>query len=203
MNGYADTLVNCVLSRWSPEIGDPTFMGWLTVIGYLAASALAITVICADRFPNTTRRLERGFWLTLAFGLAMLAVNKQLDLQSALTAAGRCVAIRDGWYDDRRIVQTAFIAALLLGFAVAGSLALAVLRRALSRLWLATLGVGWLVTFVLVRAVGFHHVDVLIGMTVGGWRMNWVLELGGIALVSAGAVWAIIRGPNAPTNEAP
>ncbi len=200
-DGYA--LIDCVSARWSPQIGDPSVMGWVTVVAYLCASAFSMAALRADRFPDATRRIERGFWLATTIALAMLAINKQLDLQSALTAAGRCAAQLGGWYKDRRIVQTGFIAALLLGVATTGVLALATLRPALSRLWLAIFGMGWLASFVLVRAVGFHHVDALIGVSIAGWRMNWVMELGGIALVSAGAAWAIFRGPSASADEAP
>src|SRR4051812_24787616 len=41
---------------------------------------------------------------------------------------------------------------------------------------------GFLVTFVLVRAASFHHIDALLGY--GRVRLNWVLELSGIILVA-------------------
>ena len=39
-----------------------------------------------------------------------------------------------------------------------------------------------------VRAISFHHVDLILKMTVSGVRMNWFLELGGIALVWIAAI---------------
>ena len=43
-------------------------------------------------------------------------------------------------------------------------------------------------TFIAVRAVSFHHVDVFLKSAVGGVRMNWALELGGIFLIGLAAV---------------
>jgi hypothetical protein len=47
-----------------------------------------------------------------------------------------------------------------------------------------------------VRAASFHHVDQLINFHFAGVRMNWVLELGAISLVSMGALNAGKRTRN-------
>ncbi len=83
---------SCALERWSPRIGDPSLMGWLTVGVYLLAGLVALWVLASARFPAATRGRERLFWLFVALILFFLAINKQLDLQSYLTAVGRCVA---------------------------------------------------------------------------------------------------------------
>ncbi|MDB5657901.1 MAG: isopropylmalate isomerase large subunit [Cypionkella sp.] len=51
--------------------------------------------------------------------MLILAVNKQLDLQSALAATGRCIAQFQGWYRARRDVQHHVIEVLLVAI-VAG-----------------------------------------------------------------------------------
>jgi hypothetical protein len=38
-----------------------------------------------------------------------LTINKQLDLQSAWTEIGRLIAIGEGWYGRREVVQLYFI----------------------------------------------------------------------------------------------
>lgn len=161
-------------------------MGWLTVLAYLVAAGLALALGARrDR-----RDLERAFWLVSGVGLLFLAVNKQLDLQSFLTATGRCAARVQGWYDRRGAVQVGFIAALA-GAAVVGGLgALWVLRGTVRRTGVALLGLVWITGFVLVRAVGFHHVDALIGLRLAGMRLNWVFELGGIAVFVLGCLVA-------------
>ena len=111
---------DCILARWQPVIGDPSWQGWATVLVYLATAALAFLASRAA-FPQPTARQERVFWVLVLLLLTGLAVNKQLDLQSALTAAGRCLARAQGWYGQRRLVQMGFLLGLaLLATAVAG-----------------------------------------------------------------------------------
>lgn len=171
----------CAARRWSPEIGDPTVMGWFTVVCYALAGALCLLLVLRRR-PADAR-----FWAGLGVLMLALAVNKQLDLQSALTAAGRCVSQLQGWYGERRAVQFLFI----LGLLALGGLTTAFLVRRMRRhfggTWLALIGVSLLVTFISVRAVGFHHFDALIDMRVNDIRVNWILELGGIALILTNA----------------
>lgn len=187
MGGYPGDLLACVDARWSPRIGDPTPMGWATVAAYALAAIVSATAWRRARGSPE----EAGFWLATSLALGALAINKQLDLQSALTAIGRCDAQLRGWYADRRAVQLGFVLALVCGaVGFAGFLAWR-LRRVFGRLRVAILGVAFLMGFVLVRAVGFHHFDELIGLRAGGWRLNWILELGGIALVAISAVTAI------------
>ena len=181
-------LVNCVFGMWSPTLGDPTAMGWVTVVCYLAAAVLAVFVF----FWQTGR--QRIFWLGLAIFLVALAVNKQLDLQSALTAAGRCMAQAQGWYEERRSVQVIFIVAIIcFSFSVAVSSAW-LLRRDLTEIWLALVGLAFLAAFIAVRAAGFHHFDQFIDVEFGSVRMNWALELGGIFAVIINALYLLLRG---------
>ncbi|MEO0820618.1 MAG: hypothetical protein AAF074_09365 [Pseudomonadota bacterium] len=189
----------CALRRWSPEIGDPSAMGWATVAGYFAAAMLALAVAARPgRFPAESRRREALFWAGMVLVLLALGINKQLDLQSFATAIGRCVAQAGGWYEARRPVQLAAVLALA-GAVCLGGLGLALLLRGtLARNGLALAGLVALGGFVLVRAVGFTHVDRLINLDLAGLRVNWVLELGAIALAAAGARRALARAPAAP-----
>lgn len=187
-------LLDCALDRWDPVIGDPSAMGWLTVAAYAAAAALALAASARVPPGAPARGLERGFWLAAAAALALLAANKQLDLQSFLTATGRCLAKAQGWYEDRRAVQAGVIAALSAAVLVAGAGLTWRLRRTLRRTGPAVAGLVLIAAFVLVRAVGFHHVDALIDLRLGTARMNWVLELGGIAVFAAGGLRALALG---------
>lgn len=184
-----DAIVDCALGRWSPRIGDPTAMGWVTVAAYALAAALALG-LALGRARGAS--VERAFWALAALYLACLAVNKQLDLQTLGTEIGRCAARAGGWYGERRAVQVAVIGALVAAAALAGALALALLRRTLPRTGLALLGLFGVTVFVLVRAVGFHEVDRLIGLPrADGLRLNWIFELGAIALFVGGALRAL------------
>ena len=180
-------MIGCVLERWQPGIGDPTWQGWATVLVYLATALLAFQASHAP-FPAATRGRERAFWVLTLLLLSGLALNKQLDLQSALTAAGRCMANVQGWYGQRRLVQMGFLLGLA-GLAVAFlAILLRLLRGSWSRSALPVLGLVFVCAFVLMRAVGFHHADRLLGLPVLGLRTNTALEWAGPGLISLGAL---------------
>ena len=182
-------LAHCVSARWAPEIGDPTATGWLTVGVYCLGTLLAGAV---------WRRLPagqgRGFWAAVTLLLAFLAVNKQLDLQTALTATGRCTARAQGWYDSRQVVQLAFIAGLLAGVALTLAWATKTLRGQMRGNGLALIGLAVLCGFVLVRAVGFGHVDRLISMDFADISYNFWFENSGLLLIAINALILLRRG---------
>jgi hypothetical protein len=198
---------------WSPGIGDPNVMGWLTVVAYLSAAYLCFSVHrkwLASAGPTIKgrtwgpvalallgqrRRLAAlpvavrmsALWKALAIGLLLLGINKQLDLQTALTEFGKILANRQGWYEQRQRVQIDFIiGVVLVGLWMIGSVLL-LAGRNLPRLGLALVGIVFLCCFVAIRASSFHHVDHLLGTDLGGLKINWIMELGGIALVGLGA----------------
>ncbi|WP_324753260.1 isopropylmalate isomerase [Roseovarius sp. Pro17] len=162
-------------------------MGWITVASYVAASVLAALV-----FYRQAGR-QRIFWLGLLALLLLLAINKQLDLQSALTAAGRCLAKAQGWYAERQSVQIKFIF-LIIGTSLLAALLLAwAMRKELVNIWLALIGIAFLLAFVAIRAAGLHHFDHFIGHKIGSIHMNWILELGGIAMIAVNALHLLLR----------
>ena len=183
------------MGDWHPGIGDPTFLGWFTVAAYAATALLCLRGfrLASAPVPPTRKgilaaRMRRRFWLVTAVILVALGINKQLDLQSLVLNLGRTLAKSEGWYESRRAVQYAFI----VGVAVAGTAAVAALlwlfRRGGAWVRLAQFGLVTLCTFVIVRAASFHHVDMMLGKDIGFFRLNHVLELGGIALIAVGAL---------------
>jgi hypothetical protein len=177
------------LVQWRPGIGDPSLMGWVTVAAYALA---AITALGAAR---RARRLadpaddSRAIWIAVATLMALLCVNKQLDLQSLLTDVGRVIARRDGWYDHRRDVQKWFLAAAVGTALVMSVFVLVAFREFWARHVLLAAGLLFLLTFIAVRAISFHHFDEVLGTTLIGMRVNWILELGGIGMIG----WAALR----------
>jgi hypothetical protein len=171
--------------RWSVGIGDPTALGWATVAGYAAAATLCL--MCARKERRGDRRWI--FWQCSAGLLIALGINKQLDLQSLLTQLGRDLALAQGWYAYRRIVQVLFMAAATLG----GIVALLVLYRWSSALGVevkvASLGLAFLAVFVTVRAMSFHRVDQFLFHGDFGRLPNGILELGGIGCIAGSALY--------------
>lgn len=178
--------------RWRPGIGDPSLMGWLTVVAYFAAAYFALEAARTSRYgerclarvaPREAANQHQltKLWILATVVMVALGINKQLDLQTWFTETMRDAARAQGWYEQRRDFQVAFIGAIALAGAL-GTLTLAYqVRRVVNRVAGAVLGLGVIVSFVVVRAASFHHVDVLLGT--GSVRLNWVFELTGIALV--------------------
>jgi len=188
--------------RWRPGIGDPTFVGWLTVAAYVVAALLAARAFATarraeSRFtvvePSVARdqRSMKHLWLLITVTMVLLGINKQLDLQTLLIQTVRDRAYAHGWYDDRRRYQVDFILVVLavsVLFGVALSLRL---RRVLRRVILAVAGLGMLVVFVLIRASSFHYVDRALSLG-GRFKVNAVLELSGIGLIIGAALqWQV------------
>jgi hypothetical protein len=182
------TALTCAFTQWRPELGDDHLMGWLTVGVYLAAAVAAGMMARRLTLVDPQARRERWFWRITAAILLLLALNKQLDLQSLLTIFARCHAQLSGWYNDRRIVQEVFIALVAAGGLLALGLAALMLRGILGRIWLALAGLGFVCVFVVIRAASFHHVDVFLGSSAMGIKLNWLLELPGPTLVALDAL---------------
>ena len=64
--------------------------------------------------PVARRQPRRIFWGLVTLAMLFLGVNKELDLQWMLTAAGRCLSQLHGWYEERRLFQRDFIIGLLV-----------------------------------------------------------------------------------------
>ena len=86
---------------------DPTLLAWLITAAYFGAAAL--TVVAARSGDD---RRDRIFWCACAGLLVLLGFNKQLDLQGYITTAGRTLSKQEGWFAERRLVQTAFVVSL-------------------------------------------------------------------------------------------
>jgi hypothetical protein len=179
-----------LIGRWSPGIGDPTAVGWVTVAAYFAAAACCAVASRSLRGigEKGPRRRERTIWGCLSAALFILGINKQLDLQSAFTEFFRIIAKSEGWYQDRQVYQGLFILALGLA-ALAVVCILAYLARRLSA-WtkLAVTGSVLIMAYVVIRAASFHHFDAFIQSRIFSIKMNWIIELGGIAIVLLSAL---------------
>lgn len=177
---------------WRLGIGDSSPLGWATVAAYAAAAWLCGAA--ARRAAGAARTVERlapveaanqralaAFWLGGCALLVLLAVNKQLDLQTLMTQLGRDLALAQGWYEERRRVQTAFVAGLAALGTLSGVTIAWWLRSVVARIAGPLLGLAMITAFVVVRAASFHHVD--LHLDGGPLPLGQLLELGGIVLV--------------------
>jgi len=104
--------------HWRPGIGDPTFMGWLTVVAYFTAVPLCWMAGRSDQraHPQSGYSSHPRVWFALAILLTLLGFNKQLDLQTWFTLSLKSVAKAQDWYEERRAFQALFI----VGIAIIG-----------------------------------------------------------------------------------
>lgn len=174
--------------RWRPGIGDPTVLGWVTVLAY--ALTLVLCVLAWRTAARTPAQRTKGLWAIMAALMLALGVNKQLDLQSWFSQVARDLILGRGLYEQRRTYQGAFIVAMTLGGLVALGL---LIWRAMRNRWpaLPLAGAAFLVTYVIVRAASFHHFDQIINLSIPGARLSSVIELGGIAIIAAAATMAM------------
>jgi hypothetical protein len=173
---------------WRPEIGDPSIMGWITVAAYFVTSIVAVTVAFGKKAVSNFR-----FWIFLAVLLALLGINKQLDLQSLFTDIGRVFAKNNGWYDNRREVQAVFVTMVFTVTLIGTLLAVWIVRKNFKHILLPLTGFLLLVGFIGIRAISFHHVDALLKTTIENIRMNWIFELGGIGIILASGLRALVK----------
>ena len=178
--------------HWTAGIGDPSPIGWFTVAAYLVTAVLCSRAAAQAGWSSHSAMglgfTERQFWQAMALIFLGLGINKQLDLQSLLTEIGRVAARTEGWYGNRRTYQVLFIEALAVAAAGLVLVLLWIFRRSRPALKLAVLGLTFTTTFVVLRAASFHHVDQLLKHRLLGWRWNWIIELGGIAIVAIAAL---------------
>lgn len=176
--------------QWRPTIGDPTFMGWFTVAAYAVVGGLAVLTAIAywDSYTDRVVHLRASkLWLSVAAMMAILCINKQLDLQSLVTDIGRIVARHQGWYEQRRAVQELFVLGVIFSSAGLSGWIIWRYRTFCRQHKLLFAGLSLLLTFIVVRAISFHHVEEMLDSRVLGLKMNWALELSAIFLVGLAA----------------
>jgi hypothetical protein len=162
---------------------DQSAFAWVIAALYFVAATASFWARTA------AESRERHFWLATGLLLMLLGLNKELDLQALLTAAAREFAKSAGLYEHRRLMQGGFVLALL----AIGLIGLAVLVR-----WLrgssrfvnaAAAGIVLLFTFIVLRAASFHHIDHWVTIDIAGLKGGWWLELAGIVVIGASALF--------------
>ena len=86
--------------NWTPGIGDPTFVGWLTVALYFVPSISCWRL--RHKIEPDGRRSSNEYlaWRFIAILFLALAINKQLDSDSTYGGAASFTIFRDGMSSD-------------------------------------------------------------------------------------------------------
>ena len=178
-------------------IGDPTLIGWTITLAYFIVTFLCCWAGLAEKksILGAHRSWGHILWFGMAILLFVLGLNKQLDLQTLMISLGREIAKANGWYDIRRDVQLVFII-LIATFSFLSLFAMIWwLRGCWKKYWLLLFGLILITLFVVIRAASFNHVDYLLSRwrVIGPFKMKYVVELGGILIIGAGAVQNLCR----------
>lgn len=196
----SDTVFSqCVSAGWQLSIGDPTFLGWALFAAYALAAVLAGMVLYTSPFALAHCKREQLLWGLIAGLMAAIALNKQLDLQTLILTAGRCLGKEQGWYEERRLVQRDFILVLTGLAALTGGGTIWLLRGIVRDNLTALLGLAALATFVVIRGGHLFHIfepeqelaDYLVHL------LTSVLEALGPILVIL-AAWMVLRKGRVP-----
>ncbi len=172
---------------WRPGIGDNTWWGWSTVAVYYGTALLAVTLYWQQR---RTEKSDGRFYVTLALLLLGLGVARQTGLLRWFTEAGRSVAWAEGWYMTRWLVQRQLVCGGLYGGMLLLVLLLWLNRHALRQHGAILLGVSFLLSFVAIRAISFHNVDLWLSRRRMGIPMNTLLEVGALLWIALSLCFA-------------
>lgn len=174
-----EAILGCITATWTP--GASGIAGWL---GFVPHALVGVLCLRAVR-PGAP---DQNFWLSIGMALLAVALAKPFDLPLLVTAAGRCVALAEGWYDARRPIQAALVVAVGAAVLILGLAAVGMLHRSLSRVWPALLGLALLASYVGIRVIDLHRIDALMQARIGPMPVSWLAEYSGLALIGANAV---------------
>ena len=191
-------------STWSPGIGDPTFLGWMTVATYLLRAVLCFWAGTLRRpIVYRNRALDQNpklFWFLLVVLMLALGINKQLDLQSLVIKLAREFTYQQGWYGRRGWIYIMVIIGLISAGSVTFLFSLRLLWHATFAVKLALGGCVLLFGFVLLRISAFHHMHRIFGIPLHRDRLNGMIELGSILVIIIAAVITILVSRREPEN---
>jgi len=172
------------IGHWQAKIGDPSLVGWFTVVSYYLCAALSLVYVWKVRPGSDGKDLppDRRFRIFMAAGVFFLGLSKHFNLPGAFTEMGRIVANRIDGYDSRRWPQALLL--VVVGIGVSLLIRWSVRHKSFSGIWQRRapelICLVYLFGLFVLRAVSLHHVGAFLGIEVFGVRLNWIVELSGI-----------------------
>jgi len=173
---------------WHPGIGQLPLSALAAAALYLLAAYFCWRVARRLGPSGTAGRSEAQVWIAIAILFLVLGICRELDIQSAVTNYWRAIARQQGWYANRQTIQPEIIGVIASAFLIASIAVLVVIWGQPRITRLATAGTLLLLTYISIRAVSFHPVDVLAQKTVLGMRWSWIFEFAGILVVILAAL---------------
>lgn len=177
-------MMSCIAQSWSPGIGDPGLTAWAATAAY----ALAALATLAVALRSDARGRERLFWVLSAVVLAVLALNKQLDIQTLLRGIGRCATQGTSTQGSRFAIKELVILSLPIFALVLLWAGWKLLHGTLSRTWIALFGFFCIAIFVVVRAAWLADIYLPVAAQIGYAGLTHLLEFPGPLLIILASV---------------
>jgi len=114
----------------------------------------------------------------------VLGINKQLDFQTVIRNLGRKLALAEGWYAYRRLVQLVFFLTFILALIASCALYYRMLMRFIQQYRLSAVGCSLVALYVLIRIASFEHADHIIGFNMQSWPGLAAIEVSGLLLIT-------------------
>ena len=172
---------------WHSATGAPTLLAWVMAAAYAVAAVQCVRAALRMRRPIPLSLDQRFAWWACAAALGFLGVNKLVAFQTLAFHLGRGIALRGGWYGQRRVVQGLFAAIMLLGLLTCGLFAWRKRISFTQEQPVAAAGVVCLLLYVVVRAADFTHVLEMMHINLHNDYWIWVLEGSGILCIAHSA----------------
>lgn len=155
----------------------------MVVVAWAGALLCCFYIVWLDQRASGQRRRLQAFYSGQTVLLLLLGMNRHWDLLNALTSYSRLMAMREGWYNTRRLAQFD----LIVGLGVVALLLLLLtawgFRTILRNHWLPLVAAIGLLTYIGVRTVSLHAVDAIILDRMLGVPLDWIIELVGVCLL--------------------
>lgn len=164
---------------------------WARVIGYVLLVVLSFVALARERRrASEVDGVWAPFWLWTAGFLAVMALGRAGDIGSLLGDLGRGRAVDSGWYESRRPLQAAVVAALGAGWFVVVSVACWRTPERRRRYLPMGIMVVTLAAYAAVRVVSLHQVDGLLHRReLAGIRVGTVIESTLLVITALVTLW--------------
>ncbi|MEM1159557.1 MAG: hypothetical protein AAGJ28_01365 [Pseudomonadota bacterium] len=172
----------CGVRDWMALWGDPLISGTVFMLAYLGATLLIL------RGARYTAGRERSLWRICGLLFLFQVANTHLDAHALIFTTGRCLAHAQGWYENRRMVQT--IAAIGLAVTLGTILIWIAIRffRSILRNVVMVLGVSIALGFTVLKGINLHGLEAYYAGAYGPFRGADLIELSGIAIAALGSL---------------
>ncbi|MDO5632575.1 MAG: hypothetical protein Q4G22_12155 [Paracoccus sp. (in: a-proteobacteria)] len=177
-------IMDCVQRNWAPGAVGPATSDWLVSLICLGCAVTSFAVV-----RRQGRAAGRVFWTLLGIMLSLLVVARIFDLDTGLSAAGRCFARVGGWYADRQEVRQTLMLWVLAAAGLVTAGIMLTLRGRLLRNIPALIGLGLLLAVIGLRVISAHSVDAWLHGYVAGVPRHVGLDLLALSIIGVSLLW--------------